>query len=148
MRGMTELVPGAVGIVVSAPRPEVRAASRALSSRGARARVVILDAALEVAARTGLGRASLAAVAACAGTSKTSVLYHFRSLQGLHREMAACARELMQAAVQAAAASCTGSPTERAEQLTDARIGWPAGLPWPLPESPTSGIPSWSKSTA
>ncbi len=90
------------------------------SGRGARARAAILDAALEVSARTGLGRASPAQIAARAGTSKTSVLYHFHSLQGLHRRMAVRVRERIACLVLEAAETSSGSLGERGRQLLDA----------------------------
>ncbi len=103
--------------------PEVRERMpppRAASARGQRARTAILDGALDVAAEVGLGRASLSAVAARAGTSKTSVLYHFRSLQGLHRQMAVRVRERMEVVAHEAAPAKTGSLEERIRQVLEA----------------------------
>lgn len=65
----------------------------AARSRRSRSPLVILDAALTVAARDGLGGATLGRVAEQAGTSKASIVYHFGSLQGLRRAMAERVRE-------------------------------------------------------
>lgn len=60
----------------------------AASPRGEASRDAILRAAVRVIGRAGLGGASLAAVAAEAGTSKPAVLYHFGSREHLMRQVA------------------------------------------------------------
>jgi AcrR family transcriptional regulator len=61
------------------------------SPRGEASRDAILQAAVRVIGREGLSGASLAAVAAEAGTSKPAVLYHFGSRERLLRQVAALA---------------------------------------------------------
>ncbi len=63
----------------------------AASPRGEASRDAILQAAVRVIGREGLSGASLAAVAAEAGTSKPAVLYHFGSREHLLRQVAAVA---------------------------------------------------------
>jgi AcrR family transcriptional regulator len=61
------------------------------SPRGEASRDAILQAAVRVIGREGLSGASLAAVAAEAGTSKPAVLYHFECRERLLRHVAALA---------------------------------------------------------
>lgn len=77
------------------------------SPRGEASRDAILRAAVRVIGREGLSGASLAAVAAEAGTSKPAVLYHFGSRDQLLRQVASVAiattRQLLDSAAGEAA---------------------------------------------
>lgn len=69
----------------------------------------IVDAALQVTAREGLGAASLRRVAKVAGTSKSSILHHFGSSGGLRRSMVVRIGQLYQEIVVRAAAEAPGA---------------------------------------
>lgn len=87
--------------------------------------VRILDAALVVAARDGLGGASLGRIAAESGTSKASVLYHFGSLTELRRAMAERVRERLQSLILEASVTAGNNLEERATAVFDALFAKP-----------------------
>ena len=94
---------------IEAPGPSPREAG--VQRRGKRTE--ILDAALEVTAKTGLAAASLAEVAARAKVSKALIVYHFGGVAGLRREMTVRAAERFEGVALGAAIRKQGSLEER-----------------------------------